>query len=159
MVQAKTTISKAAASRARKGAVRGQNKLEPDTDNPAKNPLLLVENKADFTIETGNLLQDTGQLIYDGFENFDLKKDKDHFDLDKITEDSVIVILLRYYEYLCVAEFRFSYVLPLLQSGLNAKEVFDMVKHCLKNRLLTNVPTFDTIFEPDIQYTGKIKYR
>ena len=35
MVQAKTTISKAAASRARKGAVRGQNKLEPDTDNPA----------------------------------------------------------------------------------------------------------------------------
>ena len=76
MVQAKTTISKAAASRARKGAVRGQNQLEPDTDNPAKNPLLLVENKADFTIETGNLLQDTGQLIYDGFENFDLKKDK-----------------------------------------------------------------------------------
>ena len=159
MVQAKTTISKAAASRARKGAVRGQNKLKPDTDNPAKNPLLLVENKADFTIETGNLLQDTGQLIYDGFENFDLKKDKDHFDLDKITEDSVIVILLRYYEYLCVAEFKFSYVLPLLQSGLNAKDVFDMVKHCLKNRLLTNVPTFDTIFEPDIQYTGKIKYR
>lgn len=121
--------------------------------------MLLVENKADFTIETGNLLQDTGQLIYAGFENFDLKKDKDHFDLDKITEDSVIVILLRYYEYLCVAEFKFSYVLPLLQSGLNAKDVFDMVKHCLKNRLLTNVPTFDTIFEPDIQYTGKIKYR
>lgn len=152
------TIKNAANVRLRKGAARGQAKTRPDTDDPEKNPLLHIENKHDFRIDTGNLLEDTHQLIYHGYENFDLQKDKDHFDIEKLNDDSTIVIILRYYEYLCTAEFKFSYILPILHSGLTAKDVFAMMKHCLKNKLLTNVPSFDTIFEPDIQYIGKIKY-
>lgn len=137
---------------------KGKKKTHPDTDNPDENPLLHVDNTADFSIETGNLLQDTGLLIFPEYEIFDLKKDKDHFDTNKLSHMSMIIISLRYYEYVCIAKFQFSYIIPILESGLNAKDVFDMVKHCLKNKLLTNAPTFDNIYELDIQYNGFIKY-
>lgn len=137
---------------------KGKKKTHPDTDNPDENPLLHVDNTADFSIDTGNLLQDTGLLIFPGYKVFDLKKDKDHFDTRKISHMSIIIITLRYYEYVCIAKFQFSYIIPILESGLNAKDVFDMVKHCLKNKLLTNAPTFDNIYELDIQYSGYIKY-
>ena len=137
---------------------KGKKKTHPDTDNPDENPLLHVDNTADFSIDTGNLLQDTGLLIFPGYKVFDLKKDKDHFDANKISQMSMIIISLRYYEYVCIAKFQFSYIIPILESGLNAKDVFDMVKHSLKNKLLTNAPTFDNIYELDIQYNGYIKY-
>ena len=137
---------------------KGKKKTRPDTDNPDENPLLHVDNTADFSIETGNLLHDTGLLIFPEYEMFDLKKDKDHFDTNKLSHMSMIIISLRYYEYVCIAKFQFSYIIPILESGLNAKDVFDMVKHCLKNKLLTNAPTFDNIYELDIQYNGFIKY-
>ena len=137
---------------------KGKKKTRPDTDNPDENPLLHVDNTVDFSIDTGNLLQDTGLLIFPGYKVFDLKKDKDHFDANKISQMSMIIISLRYYEYVCIAKFQFSYIIPILESGLNAKDVFDMVKHSLKNKLLTNAPTFDNIYELDIQYNGYIKY-
>ena len=137
---------------------KGKKKTRPDTDNPDENPLLHVDNTADFSIDTGNLLQDTGLLIFPEYEMFDLKKDKDHFDTNKLSHMSMIIISLRYYEYVCIAKFQFSYIIPILESGLNAKDVFDMVKHSLKNKLLTNAPTFDNIYELDIQYNGYIKY-
>ena len=137
---------------------KGKKKTHPDTDNPDENPLLHVDNTADFSIDTGNLLQDTGLLIFPGYKVFDLKKDKDHFDTNKISQMSMIIISLRYYEYVCIAKFQFSYIIPILESGLNAKDVFDMVKHSLINKLLTNAPTFDNIYELDIQYNGYIKY-
>ena len=137
---------------------KGKKKTRPDTDNPDENPLLHVDNTADFSIDTGNLLQDTGLLIFPEYEIFDLKKDKDHFDTNKLSHMSMIIISLRYYEYVCIAKFQFSYIIPILESGLNAKDVFDMVKHSLKNKLLTNAPTFDNIYELDIQYNGYIKY-
>ena len=138
--------------------IKGTKKTKPDTDNPDQNPLLHVENKADFSIETGNLLQDTSMLIFPGYKVFDMKKDKDHFDMDKLTNMSMIIIALRYYEYVCIARFQFSFIIPILESGLVAKDVFDMIKHCLRNKLLTNAPTFDNIYELDIVYTGYIKY-
>lgn len=137
---------------------KGQKKTRPDTDNPEENPLLHVDNNPDFMIETGNLLQDTSMLIFDGYETFDVKKDKDHFDTSKINRDSTIIIALRYYEYVCIATFRFAFIIPLLESGLGAKDVFDMIKHCLRNKLLINAPTFDNIFDIEIMYTGYIKY-
>ena len=137
---------------------KGKKKTRPDTDNPDENPLLHVDNTADFSIDTGNLLQDTGLLIFPEYEIFDLKKDKDHFDTNKLSHMSMIIISLRYYEYVCIAKFQFSYIIPILESGLNAKDVFDMVKHSLKNKLFTNAPTFDNIYELDIQYNGYIKY-
>lgn len=138
--------------------LKGQVKGKPDNDNPENNPLLHIENKHDFSIETANLLEDPDALIYKDFVSFDLNKDKDHFDISQINNDSEIVVVLRYFEYLCTAKFRFSYVKPILMSGFVMKDVFDMIKHSLKNRLLINVPSFDTVFEPEIQYIGKIKY-
>lgn len=138
--------------------IKGKKKESPDNDNPELNPLLHVENKADFMITASNLLEDPAGLIYDGFEPFDLKQEEIKFDYKRFDEDSQIVIMLRYYEYLCTAIIRVDYIIPLLSSGMTGKQVFDMVCHCLKNKLLCNVPSFDTIFEPDIQYIGKIKY-
>jgi hypothetical protein len=138
--------------------LKGQVKGRPDNDNPEQNPLLHIENKHDFSIETANLLEDPDSLIYKGFDSFDLTKDKDHFDVEQLNNDSEIVVILKYFEYLCIAKFRFSYIKPILVSGFAMKDVFDMTKHSLKNRLLMNVPSFDTVFEPEIQYIGKIKY-
>ena len=104
------------------------------------------------------ILQDPGILLYDGFQPFDLSKDAGHFDVDQLNEDSEIVIILKYFEYICTADFRFCYIKPILLSGFNMKDVFDMIKHSLKNKLQLNVPSFDTIFEPEIQYFGKVKY-
>ena len=139
-------------------AQKGKRKTQPDTNNPDENPLLRVDNRNEFTITTGNLLQDTGMLIFPDYTRFDTKKDKDHFDLSKISKDSTIIVTLRYYEYVCIAKFNFSYIIPILESGLRAKDIFDMVKHCLKNKLLINAPTFDNIYEIDMQYNGYVKY-
>jgi hypothetical protein len=87
-----------------------------------------------------------------------MKKEKDHFNMDKLNNMSMIIVALRYYEYVCIARFQFSFIIPILESGLVAKDVFDMMKHCLRNKLLTNAPTFDNIYELDIQYTGYVKY-
>lgn len=138
--------------------LKGQKKEAPDSNKIDENPLLRVDNRVDFEIETGNLLQDPGKLIYNGFDNFDLKKEKDHFDLSKLSDDTTIVVVLRYYEYLSIATFKFSFVVPILQSGLSMRDCFEMIKHSLRNKLLLNAPSFDTIFEPEFQYIGKIKY-
>lgn len=144
---------------AKQKGVKGKLKTEPDNDNPELNPLLHVENKAGFTITTSNLLEDPCGLIYDDFEDFDLKEEKIIFDYQRFDENATLIIMLRYYEYLCTAQIKVNYIMPLLSSGMTGKQVFDMVCHCLKNKLLCNVPSFDTIFEPDIQYIGKIKYQ
>lgn len=142
----------------KKGKLKGQKKGKPDSENIDENPLLKIDNRVDFSIESSNLLQDPGKLIFPGYENFDLKKEKDHFDMDRLSDDSSIIIVLRYYEYICTASMKFSFIIPILQSGLNARDVFEMIKHALRNKLLLNAPTFDNIFEPDFHYIGKIKY-
>lgn len=138
--------------------VKGRLVAKSDSEKGDENPLLHIENKKGFSIETSNLLDSPSSLIFNEYEDFDLKKDKDHFDISRLNMGTQIIIVLRYYEYLCTAKFTFEYILPIMESGLIAKDVFDMIKHSLKNKLLINVPTFDTIFEPDIQYVGKVKY-
>lgn len=137
---------------------RGNKKEKPDSNDPDKNLLLKIDNNVDFKIETGNLLQSPNLLIFNDFESFDMSKDKDHFDTQNLNNDSDIIIVLRYYEYICIARFHFTYIIPILESGLKAKDVFDMIKHCLKNKLLINAPTFDNIYELDIVYSGYIRY-
>ena len=133
----------------KKSSLKGQKK-EQNASDRKDNPLLKIDDKVDFSIESSNLLQDPEQLLFPDYLFFDLNKDKDHFDFDKLNDDSSIIIVLRYYEYVCIV--------PILQSGLNAKDVFDMIKHALRNRLLLEAPSFDVIFEPDMHYDGKIKY-
>ena len=146
------------ASSKKQKPLKGQAKSNPDVDNPEKNPLLHIENKHNFSIETNNLLEDPLGMTFNEYDNFDINKDTDHFEVDKLNLDSEILVILRYYEYLCIAKFSFNYVIPILESGLIMKDVFIMMKHCLKNRLLMNVPSFENVFEPDIKYYGKIKY-
>lgn len=142
----------------KKGRTKGKLKIESDNDNPDLNPLLHVENKDGFNITASNLLMYPDGLIHDGYDNFNIKDEELKFDYNRLNEQTSIIIILRYYEYICTAEMTVGYILPILDSGLNGKQVFDMVCHCLKNKLLCNVPSFDTIFEPDIQYIAKIKY-
>lgn len=142
----------------KKGGTKGRMKQEADNDNPDLNPLLHTENKDGFSISTSNLLMYPDALIYPDYENFNIKDEQFKFDYDRFDEYTKIIIILRYYEYICTAEMTVDYILPLLNSGLTGKQVFEMVCHCLKNKLLCNVPSFDTIFEPDIQYISKIKY-
>lgn len=141
----------------KKGGAKGRMKPESDNDNPDLNPLLHVEDKDGFSISTSNLLMYPDALIYNGYEVINVK-DEIKFDMDRFDERAEIIIILRYYEYICTAVMNVDYILPLLNSGMSIKQVFDMVCHCLKNKLLCNVPSFDTVFEPDIQYIGKIKY-
>lgn len=143
----------------KKGGTKGRMKAESDSDNPDLNPLLHVEDKDGFCITTSNLLMYPDALIYEGYENFNVKDENDiKFDYSRFDENTEIIIVLRYYEYICTAEMRVDYIMPLLNSGLNIKQIFAMVCHCLKNKLLCNVPSFDTVFEPDIIYIGKIRY-
>ena len=149
---AKTTTRK-------KGGTKGRMKAESDSDNPDLNPLLHVEDKDGFSITTSNLLMYPDALTYKGYENFNVKDENEiKFDYTRFDERTEIIIVLRYYEYICTAEMRVDYIMPLLDSGLNIKQIFAMVCHCLKNKLLCNVPSFDTVFEPDINYIGKIRY-
>jgi len=142
----------------KKKTSKGQTNIKADSDIAANNPLLYIENKTGLTIETSNLLEDPSSLIYNDFENFDLKAESDHFDLSRLNDNTTIIVILRYYEYICKATFTFDYIYPMLQSGLTARDIFDMTKHALRNKLLLNAPSFDVIFEPEIQYTGKVRY-
>lgn len=139
--------------------IKGQKKFSKnDQDDLELNPLLKIENKHDFSIETDNLLEHPDAILYESYLTFDVNIDKKHFDESLLSLDSEIIIILRYFEYLCTAKFKFSYIYPMLVSGLIAKDVFDLIKHALKNRIQINVPSFDKIFEPEIIYIGKIKY-
>lgn len=142
----------------KKTSLKGQKRNQSSSDEIKDNPLLKIDDKVDFSIESSNLLQDPERLLFDGYDSFELNKDKDHFDFNKLNDESSIIIALRYYEYICIAKFKFKYIVPILKSGLNAKDIFDMIKHALRNRLLLEAPSFDVIFEPDMHYDGKIKY-
>lgn len=133
-------------------------KGKADKDSADSNPLLVIEDKKGFELVCGNLLQDNSMLIYSGYDVFDIKKDKDHFDMNRLSNDTSIIIALRYYEYVCYVKFDFEYIVPIMKSGLIAKDVFDMMKHCLKNKMMLLAPSWETIFEPDFCYNGYVKY-
>lgn len=141
-----------------KKQLKGIKKTKPDVENPEENPMLKVENKDNFNIQTGNLIQDTELLIFTGYESFDIKKEGNPFDSSKLSENSSIIITLRYYEYVCIAKFTLSYIIPLLESGLGMRDIFDMIRHCLRNKLIMNAPTFDSIFDIDMVYKGYVHY-
>lgn len=141
-----------------KKQIKGLKKTKPDVDNPEENPMLKVDNKDGFSIKTGNLIQDTDLLIFKDYDLFDIKKKGNPFEANKLSETSSIIITLRYYEYVCIAAFGMSYIIPLLESGLSMNDIFDMIRHCLRNKLIMNAPTFDNIFDIDMIYKGYVRY-
>jgi len=130
-----------------------KKKIENDSMD---SPFLYIADNSDFKIERSNLLNDPQSLIMDEYENLDIEKLD--FDTEKLNDKSEIKVVLRYFEYLCIATFNFKYIKPMLMSGLKGKDVFDMVKHHLKMTLILNVPSVDNIYELELIYSGKIKY-
>lgn len=139
-------------------AINSKKKDESRKYDTQENPLLYVEDKINFNIETGNLLQTPNMLIFKDFEKIDIQKEKDIFNTSKLNETSSVIITLRYFEYVCIAQFEFSFIIPMLESGLTARDVIDLMKHALRNRLILNAPNFDNIFDIDIRYEGHVRY-
>ena len=137
--------------------INSKKKSQADSDT-SENPLLCIDNKINFCIDAGNLLQTPNMLIFKDFKRIDIQKDKDIFDISKLTEKSSVIITLRYFEYVCIAKFEFSFIIPMLESGLVARDIIDLMKHALRNRLLLNAPSFDNIYDIDIKYEGYIRY-
>ena len=121
------------------------------------NPLLKVDNSSNFTIEFANILNDPMSIIFPDYENFDITVGD--INTDKLNRDSQIIAIMRYYEYVCIAKFKYDYIVPLLTEGeLNGPDVFQMIQHALRTRLLMNIPSFDVILEIEFKYQTKIKY-
>lgn len=132
---------------------KGVKKFDKDSD---ENPLLKVENDT-FNIEFANVLNDPYAIIFPDYENFDILTG--NIDGDRINRDSQIIAIMRYYEYICIARFKYDYIIPLLTQGdLSGPEVFQMIQHALRTRLLMNIPSFDIILEIEFKFTTKIKY-
>src|SRR5574344_2276898 len=99
-------------------------------EDPSNNPLLLIRDKIDFQIEVKNLLDETDSILFPAYDDFDFGVG--NVDLNLLTDRSNLIVVARYYEYLSVATFNFSYLKPLLQSGLSAIEVIETIKHALR---------------------------
>ena len=123
------------------------------------NPLLNISNKQGFEIICGNLLENNKMLIFENYKKIDIKKENSHFEIDKINKNTTnIIVCIRYFEYVALAKFDIDYIIPILESELNMKESFDMVKHSLKNKLMMLAPNWENIFEPEISYNAYVKY-
>lgn len=132
---------------------------EKDTD---KNPLLHIASGADFSIEVGNFLEDSGILIYPDYENF-TPSDPGSLDSDRLDTRSDLLIILRYFEYVILAKFKVSFILPLLKEGMRTGDMslFDImqsIEHRLQMELQLRTPTFDTINVLDIRTLYKVRY-
>lgn len=133
-----------------------KKKKEDSKNDSMDSPFLYVADNADFRIDKANLLNNPSILIMDGYEDLDI--DGLDFNVEKLNDKSEIKVVLRYFEYLCIATFNFKYIKPLLMSGLKGKDIFETVKHHLKMTLILNVPSVDDIYELELIYSGKIKY-
>ena len=138
--------------------LNNKKKAAKEQTDTTDNPLLCIDEKINFRIEAGNLLQTPDMLIFKSFNKINIQKEKDIFDVEKLNKTSSVIITLRYFEYVCIVRFEFSFIIPMLESGLTAKDVINLMKHALRNRLLLNAPSFDNIYDIDIVYEGYVRY-
>ena len=133
---------------------KGIKKYNKDSE---ENPLLQMDDKDDFKMEFVNVLNNPYGIIFKDYKNFNIITGD--IDIDKLNDNSQIIAIMRYYEYVCLAKFKYSYIVPMLTDGeLNGNEVFNMIQHALRNKLLLNIPSFDTILEIEFKFSTKIKY-
>lgn len=133
---------------------KGTKKFDKDSED---NPLLKVDNKSDFEIEFYNVLNDPQSIIFPGYQTFNIETG--NIDTELLNRDSQIIAIMRYYEYVCIARFKYNYIIPLLENKeMNGIEVFQMIQHALRTKLLMYIPSFDTILEIEFKFQTKIKY-
>ena len=133
---------------------KGNKKFDKDSDD---NPLLKVNNNSEFEIEFYNVLNDPSSIIFSEYEVFNIETG--NIDINQLNRDSEIVAIMRYYEYVCIAKFKYNYILPLLETGeMTGPEIFQMIQHALRTKLLIYIPSFDTVLEFEFRFKTKIKY-
>lgn len=142
------------ASKQKPNKYKGVKKYNKDSD---ENPLLYVEDKDEFKMEFVNILNNPHGIIFKDFKNFNIVTGQ--IDTNLLNNNSDIIAIMRYYEYACIARFKYEYIVPMLTDGeLTGVEVFNMIQHALRNKLLMNIPSFDTILEIEFKFSTKIKY-
>lgn len=133
---------------------KGVKKFDKDSDD---NPLLKMDDANGYEIYFANILNNPLCIIFNDYQVFDIFTG--NIDINKLNKDSQIIAYMRYYEYLCIARFKYDYIKPLLDTGdMNGIDVFQMIKHSLRTRLLMNIPSFDIILEPEFIFKTVVKY-
>lgn len=133
---------------------KGIKKIDKDSED---NPLLKMDGTNGYDMYFANILNDPLCVIFNDYQEFDIFNGL--IDVNMLNKDSQIIAYMRYYEYLCIARFKYEYIKPLLDNGdMNGVDVFQMIKHSLRTRLLMNIPSFDVIIEPEFIFKTIIKY-
>lgn len=133
---------------------KGVKKFDKDSED---NPLLKMDGVNGYEMYFANILNDPMCIIFNDYQEFDIFNGI--IDVNRLNRDSQIIAYMRYYEYLCIARFKYEYIKPLLDNGnMNGIDVFQMIKHSLRTRLLMNIPSFDVIIEPEFIFKTVIKY-
>lgn len=140
---------------------KGNSKIASEKDTE-KNPLLHIEQTPLFAIEVGNFLEDSNILIHPDFESFN-PQDKSSLDSDRLDYNSDMMVILRYFEYVILAQFKVSFIMPLWSEGARTgdMDLFDIIQsieHRLQMELQLRTPTFDEINLLDIHYLYKVRY-
>lgn len=132
--------------------------------------ILNVVYREGFHVECYNMLEDPDvmHLHKIGYRKINLNAvrnadeqddDTNILDVSKIDEEKTqIIVVLRYFEYLCIATVKFSYIKDILQGGFSLADALDMIKHHLKNKLVREVKGTETIVEIHIEYRGYVRY-
>lgn len=140
---------------------KGASKIANEKDTE-KNPLLHIEQSPVFAIEVGNFLEDSGILIYPDYESFN-PQDKTTLDATRLDMNSDLMVILRYFEYVIVAKFKVSFIMPLWKEGMRTgdMDLFDIIQsieHRLQMELQLRTPSFDDINLLDVHYLYKVRY-
>lgn len=130
-----------------------------------------VEYKSGFNVDCHNILNEPTTLHFIGYEPLNIDKmgdteeDKERgvrspnlFNLQRITNKTEILIILRYFEYACIARVSFNYLKEIMKGGMNLIKSFDMIKHHLRIILNREVSGIENVVEMHVEYFGKIKY-
>lgn len=137
---------------------KGGDKKKINKDDLENNPLLRIDDNIQFSIEFANILNDPYSAVFINYDKFNYENPS--LDASKLDLNSEMIVTARYYEYLAIARFKCNYIIPLITNdALTLKDIFQMIMHALRVRLLMNIPSIDVILEIEFKYNTYIKYR
>lgn len=127
-----------------------------------------VTYTAEFNVECKNILDDPKAMQFPGYEPFPIERLKNGeqksdemfiLNTQRVRPNKTkILIILRYFEYLYIAQMNFSYLTEICKGDSKLIDVIDMVKHHLKNKLIRDTKTIEVFSEMYCSYIGKIQY-
>lgn len=136
----------------------------------------VVYSDSAFSVECMNLLDNPAAMHFPGYEPLPIHKlrtrqtetsDKQEqpkpeefiVDITRTNDGhTVILIALRYFEYVCVARMNFWFLKEICKGGMLLVDVVDMMRHHLKNKLIREVKNTEQILDMHCNFTGFIKY-